>query len=112
MQVDQGCQVGSSGQDQGFMTMSVGGGVAQHFDPRGTSLGEHCLYSQTCSCINRHQPPIMRLQAVCLARMMIIWVDHPAHCGHAYLALPWIFIGWLIYALSCGHLPCCMQATC
>ncbi len=57
MQVDQWCQVSSSGQDQGFMTMSVGGGVAQHFAPCGTSVGEHCLYSQTCSCTNRHQPP-------------------------------------------------------
>ncbi|KAL0055179.1 hypothetical protein WJX82_008337 [Trebouxia sp. C0006] len=40
MQVDQQCQVSSSGQDLGFMTMSVGGGVAQHFDPCGTSVGD------------------------------------------------------------------------
>ena len=87
MQVEQECQASSSRQEQGLMAMSVDGGVAQHFGPAGTSMGEHRLYSQACSCMHLHQPPILRLQAVCLAWVMITWVDHLAHCGHAHIAL-------------------------
>ena len=111
MQVEQECQASSSCQEQGLMAMSVDGGVAQHFGPAGTSMGEHRLYSQVCSCMHLHQPLILRLQAVCLAWVMITWVDHPAHCGPCTYSTS-TFFGALIYALYCGQLPCCMQATC
>jgi len=67
--------------------LAVQHGVAQQFGPAGSPRGEHCIYSQPYSCINRHHPSIMRLQAVFIAQLMIIWVDHTAHCGHAHIAL-------------------------
>lgn len=61
MQVEQDCQVSSSCQDQGLMALSVADGVAQQSSPAGTPKGEHCIHSQTCSCINHHQPPNLAL---------------------------------------------------